>query len=64
MLRIRKLLRKRRVFTFIVTFIISLGILLAFVLMPQPGLSQQWRPVRGGIVACPWLISKAIPVLF
>ncbi len=49
MFRIGKLLRKRRFITFIITFIISLGIVLAFVMMPQPGLSQQWRPVRGGI---------------
>jgi hypothetical protein len=31
------------------TFFITLAILAVFILLPQPGLSQQWRPVRGGI---------------
>lgn len=49
MIRIHKLLPKRRSLTFIITFIITVGMLMAFVLMPQSVLSQQWRPVRGGI---------------
>ena len=31
------------------TFIITVATWAAFILMPQPVLSQQWRPVRGGI---------------
>ncbi len=45
MFRGRKLLRTRQ----LLAFIITLATLAAFMLMPQSVLSQQWRPVRGGI---------------